>query len=234
MIAGRIQEIPAPRAGQPRDLAKTIGQDGRGLPCFQEATMRSACGQLVATLITLAGMIAPEVRGGAGDPPGLLVPPVEDGSFLRPAAVASAEPTWGIKGGIAVGIWPNPGPRGLIRVYTPYLGQPRLKSMNFIAVEPVVGQARGLSELEKSQLDGGVPGKAMWSTDEREGNLRPREPAGPARGQIDVEDGHKVLSVFIHVEPFENGARPVVEIRLREDRPREVAFRVFAAPGGAR
>ena len=68
-----------------------------------------------------------------------------------PPRARHAEPTWGIQGGIAIGLWPNPGPRGLIRVYTPYLGQPRLTAMNFIAVEPVVGQIRGLSELEKSQ-----------------------------------------------------------------------------------
>ena len=34
------------------------------------------------------------------------------------------------------------------------------------------------------------------------------------------------------VEPFDNGARPVVEVRLREDRPHEVCLRVFAASGG--
>ena len=194
--------------------------------------MRWSCGRLVAICITLVGMIPPEVCGGAGDPPRVPVPPVEDGPFLRAAAVADAEPTWGIKGGIAVGLWPNPGPRGLIRIYTPYLCQPRLTVMNFIAVEPVVGTARGLSELEKSGLEGGVPGKAMWSTDGRAGNVRPGEPGAPARGIIGSEDGHKTLSVFIHVEPFDNGARPIVEIRLRDDRPFEVAFRVFAAPGG--
>jgi hypothetical protein len=105
--------------------------------------------------------------------------------------------------------------------------------MNFIAVEPVVGRSRGLSELEKSRLDGGVQGKAMWPSDGREENLRPREPGRPARGQLGREAGHKTLSVIVHVEPFDNGARPVVEIRLHEDRPHEVAFRVFAAPGGA-
>ncbi|MGA7500698.1 MAG: hypothetical protein WBX00_28545 [Isosphaeraceae bacterium] len=42
-----------------------------------------------------------------------------DGPFLRPAEGKAEEPTWGIKGGIAIGLWPNPGPRGLIRVYTP-------------------------------------------------------------------------------------------------------------------
>src|SRR5262245_27497923 len=93
--------------------------------------------------------------------------PVEDGPFLRPGAGEAAEPVWGVKGGIAVGLWPTPGPRGLIRVYAPYLGQPRPRMINFIAVEPIVDQARGLSELERSGLDR-VAGKAMWTSDSRE------------------------------------------------------------------
>ena len=87
-----------------------------------------------------------------------------------------------------------------------------------------MGPARGLSELEKSRLDGGVPGKAMWSTDEREENVRPPDAAGRPEDRSASRSGHKTLSVFIHVEPFDNGARPIVEIRLREDRPREVAL----------
>jgi hypothetical protein len=103
--------------------------------------------------------------------------------------------------------------------------------MNFIAVEPIVGKTRGLSELEHSKLDG-VAGKAMWSVDSRGVEVVPREPWRPARGLIRAENGHHVLSFFIEVEPFEHGARPVIEIRLRADRPLEVALRVFAARGG--
>jgi len=187
---------------------------------------------LAAILISLVATKPVESRGGTGDPPQGLAPPVEDGPFLRPAEGKPAEPTWGIKRGIAIGLWPNPGPRGLIRVYAPYLGQPRLKVMNFIAVEPVVGRVRGLSELEKSTLDSGIEGKAMWSAEVREQNPRPRDPWRPARGLVRTEDGHSTLSVFIPVEPFDNGARPVVEVRLRSDRPHEVCLRVFVAAGG--
>ncbi len=194
--------------------------------------MRRSCTCLAAILISLVATQPVESRGGTGDPPQGLPPPVEDGPFLRPVAGKAAEPTWGIKGGIAIGLWPNPGPRGLIRVYTPYLGQPRLKVMNFIAVEPVVGRVRGLSELEKSSIDLGVKGKAMWSVDVHEENPRSRDPWRPARGVVRTEDGHKVLAVFIVVEPFDNGARPAVEVRLRSDRPHEVCLRVFAAAGG--
>ena len=167
--------------------------------------MRSSCSWFATGLLMLVGMMSMAARGGAGGPPKGLAPAVEDGPFLCPAAGTAAEPTWGIKGGIAIGLWPNPGPRGLIRVYTPYLGQARLTVMNFIAVEPVVGQMRGLSELEKSSIDTGAEGKAMWSADVREQNPRPRDPWRPAGGLVRTENGHRTLSVFIPVERFDNG-----------------------------
>ena len=63
-------------------------------------------------LISLVATMQVEAREGAGDPSKGLAPPVVDGPFLRPAEGKAAEPTWGIKGGIATGLWPNPGPRG--------------------------------------------------------------------------------------------------------------------------
>jgi hypothetical protein len=196
--------------------------------------MHQTCTRLGPFLIAVLGAGCAVARGAAGDPPGSLEPAVADGPFLRPAAGQDSEPTWGIKGGLSVGLWPNPGPRGLIRVYTPYLGQPRLTPINFIAVEPVVDRLRGLSELEKSHIDPGVPGKAMWSTDhlDREGQSRPRKPWRPARGVIGIENGRRTLTVFIEVEPFDHGARPIIEVRFREDRPHELMFRVYAAAGG--
>lgn len=166
----------------------------------------------------------------ADEPPARLSPPVEDGLFLRPAPGAASEPVWGVKGGIAVGLWPTPGPRGLLRIYTPYLGQPRLRVINFIAVEPIVGRSRGLSELEPSQLDH-VAGKAMWTVDAPDLEAEPRPPWQPAPGRIEGPDGRRRLTFRVVVEPFDNGARPVVEVTLREDRPHEVAFRLFAADG---
>ena len=49
--------------------------------------MHCCHGRLLAVVITLAVMMLPEVRGGAGEPLKALIPPVEDGPFLRPAAV---------------------------------------------------------------------------------------------------------------------------------------------------
>jgi hypothetical protein len=50
---------------------------------------------------------------------------------------------------------------------------------------------------------------------------------------VTTVEGKRQLAFFVFVEPFENGSRPVVEVRLREDRPYEVGFRVFTARAGA-
>jgi hypothetical protein len=187
----------------------------------------------MTVLALVAGALSVVIRVEAAEPPRPLARPVEDGPFLRPAEGTGAEPVWGIKGGIAVGLWPTGGPRGLIRIYTPYLGQGRRRVMNFIAVEPVVRGVRGLSELEASALDH-VDGKAMWTGDTLEDDPKPRPPwQQPARGLVSRPGGRKRLSFYIYVEPFDNGARPVVEVVLWEDRPHEITFRVFSAPGGA-
>jgi hypothetical protein len=183
----------------------------------------------VFALVAAAPVVAG--RAEAADPPRPLAGPVEDGPFLRPAAATAAEPFWGIKGGIGVGIWPTGGPRGLIRVYTPYLGQGPRRVMNFVAVEPVAGGSRGLSELEASALDR-AGGKAMWTGDAPEDDPKPRPPWQPARGVIGSAGGKKRLSFYLYVEPFHNGARPVVEVQLRADRPHEIAFRVYSARRG--
>ena len=168
---------------------------------------------------------------GAPSPPPRLAPPVVEGQFIRPAEGDASQPVWGIKNGIRMGLWPMQGPRGLIRIYAPYLGHGPQRMINFIAVEPIVGRARGLSELEPSAQDK-MRGKAMWSTDRLERVPMPRPPWRPSRGTIVEAEGVKALVVHIAVEPFRNGARPVVQAVLRSDRPHEVAFRVFAADGG--
>ncbi len=163
-----------------------------------------------------------------------LAPPVVQGKWLVPARDKPSLPVWGIRGGIAVGLWPSPGPRGLIRIYAPFLGQQPLRMINFIAVEPVVGRARGLSELEHSALDN-TRGKAMWAGDEIELAPKPRNPARPAKGRIVALDGGaEALTFVVFLERFANGAQPIVQVILREDRPREVSFKLFAAAGSAK
>ena len=73
----------------------------------------------------------------------------------------------------------------------------------------------------------------MWTGDTLEDDPKPRPPWQPARGVVGSTGGKKTLSFYVYVEPFANGARPVVEVQLREDRPHEVAFRVFSSRGGA-
>lgn len=137
----------------------------------------------------------------------------------------SARAVWGHMDGIRVGIHPMSGPRGLLRVYTPYLGHKSDKMINFIAFEPIVkgDDQRGFSELEYSQLDK-ARGKRFWSSDSA-GGLNPTEDL--ASGVVEVVDNKETLTVFIHCEPFDNGAKVYVSVRFFEDRPHEIELKTF-------
>lgn len=149
-------------------------------------------------------------------------------NWLRPSASEVSAPRWGHADGIQVGIPPLPGPRGLLRIYTPYLEHPPERLVNFIAIEPVVaGEAvRGYSELEPSALDPGHQGKRLWSADAVD---EPADPSGvPASGVDEIVDGVETLTVWIGVERFDNGADVRVRVRFRTDRPHEVEVAGFA------
>lgn len=137
------------------------------------------------------------------------------------------EPRWGHVDGIQVGLHPLPGPRGLLRVYAPYLDHRPERLINFIAVEPVpVGSdERGYSELEHSDHDD-APGKRLWSLDAPGG--AGTGGAVPARGRVTTDDDVEQLTVTIEVEPFANGAHVWLEVVLREDRPHEIGLAAFA------
>ena len=162
-------------------------------------------------------------------------PATADGIWLRPAGVADAEPRWGHADGMQIGIHPIPGPRGLLRVFTPYLDHPRERLVNFIAVEPIPRgeDRRGYSELEPSSLDPGENGKRFWSGDEPEGLAAPGDPLAPGRGVVETIDGVETLTVWIGVERFDNGADVRVRVRFRADRPREVEVAGFENEGSA-
>ena len=155
-----------------------------------------------------------------------LAPPVVEGRWVRPSAEAPAQPVWGHAEGLRVGLYPLRGPRGLLRIYAPYLKLPENHVINFIAVEPtVVGQeGRGLSELEASRLDH-VAGKRFWSGDTVDTAIH--EPEQPARGWIERADGVEKLCVFVFVERFANGAHVYLRLTFRADRPREVGLATF-------
>jgi hypothetical protein len=151
--------------------------------------------------------------------------------WLQPDSSNAYAPRWGHPDGIQVGIEPELGPRGLLRIFTPYLHNPHL--LNFVAIEPIPAGSttRGFSELEHSALDD-VQGKRFWSShDPADGS--PRATTDPVPGVVAVVDGVERLTVFVHSERFENGAEVVVQVRFRADRPREVSLAAWCRAGGA-
>lgn len=154
---------------------------------------------------------------------------VEAVMWLQPGPSNAFAPRWGHADGIQVGLEPGLGPRGLIRVFTPYLGSARL--LNFVAIEPIPAGAteRGYSELEPSALDQET-GKRFWaSNDPLDGSPRLATAAEP--GSVTIEAGVERLTVYVHSERFENGAEVVVRVRFRADRPREVSLATYRRPG---
>lgn len=156
-------------------------------------------------------------------------PAVVSGRWLRPSGAAPREPRWGHPDGMQIGL--SPAPRGLLQVFTPYLDHPRERLVNYIAVEPlpVGAEARGYSELEPSRLDPGQPGKRLWAVDDP-GDSAPRARFDPDRGVVDIADGVERLTVWVLVEPFDDGADVHVRVRFRADRPHEVELAGFAGP----
>lgn len=157
--------------------------------------------------------------------------PETDGQWLRPASTFPAEPRWGHPDGVQVGLHPLRGPRGLLRIFAPYLDHPRDRLINFIAVEPIpVGaDGRGLSELEPSSLDP-APGKRFWSVDDA-GDCAAHPDDEPARGGVETVDGVERLTVVIGVERFDNGAEVYLRLTFRQDRPHEFGVAAFRRPG---
>ncbi|WP_029145305.1 hypothetical protein [Microbacterium luticocti] len=158
---------------------------------------------------------------------------VDDTGWLRPAAgTGPREPRWGHPEGLQIGLHPLGGPRGLIRVFTPYLDHPRDRLVNFFAIEPIpYGQTeRGYSELERSRLDD-EPGLRFWSADDPT-DPTPRAGDDPARGAVhDLARGavdEETLTVGILSEPFANGADVWVTVTFTRDRPHEVRLAAFA------
>lgn len=154
--------------------------------------------------------------------------------WLRPDVDPGSEPRWGHPDGLQIGIPPIPGPRGLLRVFAPYLDHPRDRLVNFIAVEPIArgDDDRGYSELEPSTLDPGERGKRLWSADTSD-DAESASPAAPARGVVETAGGVETLTVWIGVERFDSGADVRVRLRFSADRPHEVELAGFANAASA-
>lgn len=154
------------------------------------------------------------------------------GEFIHPNKADDAL-VYGVKGGIVIAVHPfgldrrkNGGPRGLLRVGYEEDGKRYL--INYIAVEPLVGRARGFSELEKAS--DGKPGKRFWIGDDiRDGGIGKN---GNIAGRIHETAQGRALTFVLHVEHFDNGARPIVEVTLFERFPDRVRFRTHSAEGG--
>jgi len=157
--------------------------------------------------------------------------PEKVGTWIQPPKDGSARPIWGHAGGISVGLAPLPGPRGLLRIYAPYLGEDIPGMLNFIALEPIPENRmrRGFSELEISKLDN-KRGKRFWSSNDSN-SFEPKDPLFPASGEISKINGEEVLTVYIFSEPFNNGARVYVRLRFYETRPYEIELTTYTAPG---
>ncbi|WP_114791945.1 hypothetical protein U0035_14855 [Niabella yanshanensis] len=160
-----------------------------------------------------------------------LATPQKGTKWVRPSQGTPAQPVWGHSKGLQVGLSPFPGPRGLLRIYTPYLGHKEAEVMNFIAFEPIVkgDSHRGLSELEMSKLDN-QRGKRFWSANDSLSTTPVPENA-PATGIIEKTGGTETLTVYIFSEPFDNGATVYTRLRFYEHQPYEVEITTYAAPG---
>ncbi len=173
----------------------------------------------------------------AEEVPAKLNPPVTDGIWIRPSKELPAQPVIGFKDGIRIALWPAyDGPRGVIRILAPYVCPGDYPKVNFIAVEPIVGDWRGLSEIEHSKLDE-RRGMRMWFSDLSDASDKSDLPWNPTRGKTGKirVDGKSVetLSIFLNIEKFDNGAHPVIKITFRADRPNEIGFKTFAAKDSA-
>lgn len=187
----------------------------------------SICRSIASVLFVAAALVAAPRAIAQSPPPADASSNVEI-QWLRPIRGDMAVPRWGHRNGLQVGLEAAHGPRGLLRIYAPYLGAKDSRVINFIAIEPIPRGAtdRGLSELEHSQLDN-VRGKRLWSQDSLDDRA---QAAAPARGVLETVDGVACLRVFIMVEPFENGADVAIRLTFRADRPHEVGLATYTLP----
>ena len=152
----------------------------------------------------------------------------EGHEWLQPEGGKPAR--WGHAEGLSISLHPTPGPRGLIRIHAPYLGQPYPRVINFISMEPVAQGKRSQSELERS-VDGKT-GLRFTSGDTLEQALI-GDPGKPCRGVVETKLVTESLRLFIASERMAHGAQPVVEVRFDSRKPHTVWFKTYAGPESA-
>jgi hypothetical protein len=156
--------------------------------------------------------------------------------WIRPNDERSP-PVWGIHNGIVVGLWPasvekgyagdlTGGPRGLLRIGYDYKGTMYL--INYIAIEPLVGDDMEFSEVSPSVVDGKW-GKLFWAADDTTGGSF--SPYASSRGTITHPDKlHpevEELTLYVFMEKFLDGANPYLRLSIRSDRPGELGIEIF-------
>lgn len=152
--------------------------------------------------------------------------------FIRPQK--AGEPLiYGVPNGICIAVYPDAldgrpqgGPRGLIRVG--YQESGKFHLLNYIAVQPLVDGATGLSELERGA--DGKPGKPFRIGSSRtDGGIGQ---VGDVSGAVQQTPEGATLTFCLFVEKFANGAAPVIEISLFENQPDRVRFRTYSGADG--
>ena len=153
--------------------------------------------------------------------------------FIRP--MQAGDPLiYGLRNGICVAVFPGAldgrpmgGPRGLIRVG--YQEGGKFHLLNYIAVQPLVQGAIGLSELERG--GDGLPGKPFWvGSSLTDGGIGSN---GDVRGLVHQTAQGSALTFVLFVERFANGAAPVIEATLYANQPDRIQFRTFSGTGGS-
>lgn len=153
--------------------------------------------------------------------------------FVWPGSQEESEASniWGLRNGIQVGLSPTPGPEGLLRIYTPYLGNSHPRVINFISIEPAVAgqRGRGQSELERSPTRGNKPGLTFWASGEKDAQASTLNEANAL-----ISKSGKQLRFYVHTEKFRNGALPIIEITIDRDHPHEIQFATFVHEDSAK
>lgn len=152
------------------------------------------------------------------------------------AGLTTNSPVWGIDGGLEFALHPGGftggegGPRGLIRLGYPTLPRGGYDLINFIAVEPIVSNQRGFSELEKSTFDH-QNGKLFWTGDiDQPAVESPHLDPGILST---VVPGVEELAVTAFIERFANGAHVRLRLSQRSDKPNELKLTVTTEPDTA-
>jgi len=159
---------------------------------------------------------------------------------------------WGIKGGIVLAVWPSGfhsqgagGPRGLFRLG--YERDGKMVLVNFVAVEPIVANKRGFSELEPSSIprQAVLPrqkrGKFFWPASEyppafvkeKAATIEQMRQLSAPGWLSQPSPGIEQINIAFDIEKFSNGAHPWIIASIRNDRPDEVIFTIHAAPDSA-